>query len=309
MQLILDSLHLITWLHQETCFNAQDACSISVKVFNYSSDPVVFRLVIGGTVSDLQRKVMLNATRSGVIEDLPSSWRLLLGGPDDRVRGFKYGPTLECEEGDHFRISHYDTTRHRGPGLGKGDIGEFVATNELVFNRNMPSLPAGKCPGTELLLNPYPPSYVSPHIVSALAESCGGKNGAQTPAVDCNSAIVSLAACKTLRDRVERAFIEAKSSGAFSPKALPAQNCGIDSNCPQSLVPVSSCETDFKILLSPADLINIIGVASYHFIISSLGCATPDAIVLRRTAATNRFIAFHTDYAARTLRPSLTDFL
>lgn len=40
-------------------------------------------------------------------------------------------------------------------------------------------------------------------------------------------------------------------------------------------------------------------------ILAALQVAVPDAIVLRRTAATGRFIAFHTDRAARTVQVPL----
>jgi hypothetical protein len=241
------------------------------------------------------------ADMRGVIKT-PSDWRLILGEADSLHIN---EPTRVCEEGQRF----YLRSIKKGRGLGVGDIGEFVTASELVFNRNMPFLPAGQCPGTVLLLNPHPPSFVSPHIVSALAHSCGGKSSAQAPVVDCNRAIISPTACKVLRERVERAFGEAKSTGTFSPRALPAQSCGCDTNSPQSHVAVSSCETDFKIYLSSTELINIIGSDGYRSIVSSLGCTTPDALVLRRTAATNRFIAFHTDHAARMLRTSLAVFL
>ena len=261
--------------------------------------------MIGGeTVRNLQRRVM---------EDLsdaisrPQDWSLMLGRHNEAVARHVYEPTRECEEGQRFRLEH--VVRRVFKGLGKGDIGEFVTTNELVFNRNMPSLPAGQCPGTVLLLNPHPPTSVSPQIVSAVAHFCGGKSCAQAPTADCNKAIISLAACKILRERIERAFAEAKSTGTFSPQALPAQSCSTDSKSPQSHVVVTSCETDFKIRLSSAELINIIGCDGYHSIISSLGCSTPDALVLRRTAATNRFIAFHTDHAARMLCTSLAALL
>ena len=236
----------------------------------------------------------------------PQDWSLMLGRHNEPDARHVSEPSRVCEEGQRFRLEH---VRKGGKGLGKGDIGEFVTTNELVFNRNMPSLPAGQCPGTVLLLHPHPPTSVSPQIVSAVAHFCGGKSCAQAPTADCNRAVISLTACKFLRERIERAFAEAKSTGTFSPQALPAQSCSTDSNSPQSHVAVSSCETDFKIRLSAAELINIIGCDGYHSIISSLGCSTPDALVLRRTAATNRFIAFHTDHAARMLCTSLAALL
>ena len=70
---------------------------------------------------------------------------------------------------------------------------------------------------------------------------------------------------------------------------------------------VGSCETDFKLLLSPAQLLNIIGPVGYGAILTALGCSVPDAIAIRRTEATGRFIAFHTDHAARTVQVPLID--
>jgi hypothetical protein len=76
-------------------------------------------------------------------------------------------------------------------------------------------------------------------------------------------------------------------------------------NSSQVQVANGSCETDFKVLVSPAQLFDIIGEASYDAILQALECSVPDAIVLRRTVATGRFIAFHTDHAARTVQVPL----
>ncbi len=70
---------------------------------------------------------------------------------------------------------------------------------------------------------------------------------------------------------------------------------------------IGSCETDFKLLLSPAQLLNIIGPIGYDMMLAALGCSVPDAIAIRRTEATGRFIAFHTDHAARTVQVPLSD--
>ena len=61
-------------------------------------------------------------------------------------------------------------------------------------------------------------------------------------------------------------------------------------NSSQVQVANGSCETDFKVLVSPAQLFDIIGEASYDAILQALECSVPDAIVLRRTVATGRFI-------------------
>ena len=76
------------------------------------------------------------ADMSGVIST-PSDWRLMLGGHSEADARYVYEPTRVCQEGQYFRLEY---VRRKKGVLGPGDIGEFVTTDELVFNRNMPFL-------------------------------------------------------------------------------------------------------------------------------------------------------------------------
>jgi hypothetical protein len=166
-------------------------------------------------------------------------------------------------------------------GLGKGDIGVFVADNEAVLNRNMPILPAVNCPGTEWLIRGDPPSFLPCDDISAIVHACGGNNSARTTISLCglrNLAAVSPTACQTLRRLIEHAFPEAISTGCFIPQLPIGQRDGA-LNSSQVQVANGSCEMDFKVLVSPAQLFDITGEASYDAILQALGCSVPDAIV------------------------------
>ena len=64
----------------------------------------------------------------------------------------------------------------------------------------------------------------------------------------------------------------------------------------------SSCENDFRLLLSLQELLAVAGDYSCQRILSALESNAPDAIVLRRTVATGSWISFHTDTVARTVQ-------
>jgi hypothetical protein len=64
----------------------------------------------------------------------------------------------------------------------------------------------------------------------------------------------------------------------------------------------SSCENDFRMLLTLQELRAIAGHETCMRILSALETETPDAIVLRRTVASGRWIDFHTDTVARTVQ-------
>jgi hypothetical protein len=168
----------------------------------------------------------------------------------------------------------------------------------------MPFVPAAHCPGTQWLVHAQPPSSAHPDEVSAVARACGGSDYAQS-IPDCDTlAAVSPAACQSLRLIVQRAHAEAACAGSFAPKlSFTDRSDGMNST--QLHVVLGSCESDFKMLLSPDQLLQIIGAAAYHDILAALQVIVPDAIVLRRTVATGRFIAFHTDHAARTVQVPL----
>jgi hypothetical protein len=293
-------------MHQATCLAAQDSCSIAVPVhFSTRAGRKIhnFRLAPGTTVGDLENKIIaenifeefngwdsLRPTKSlQHLEDILEESQKKKPGTV-----FAADPRHVCQEGEAYAIKPYAIRR-----FAHKSIGVFVAMKELVGNRNMPVVPAAHCPGTQWLLHPEPPSDVRPDDVSAVAHACGGSDNAQF-IPDCDSlAAVSPAACQSLRILVERAHAHASSSGSFAPDQLDGMNST------QLQVISGSCKSDFKMLLCPQQLLNIIGAAAYNDIIAALQVAVPDAIVLRRTVATGRFIAFHTDHAARTVQVPL----
>jgi hypothetical protein len=293
---------------QETCIAAQDACSITVTVFCYPKFSR-FRLVIGSSVPHLEHSIIAKGVFKGVLGErryLRPSWTLYLRNPfRNSFSNLPVSLQHICSQGEEFTI---DSPPQRcglkpGQGLGKGDIGVFVASSELVSNRNMPTAPAAQCPGTHWLIHPQPPSFAHPDDVSAVAHACGGSNSADSiPACE-KLAAVAPDACQTLRLLVARAHAEAAAAGSFVPQPPIGQGDGLNST--QMHVALGSCETDFKMLLSPDQLLNIIGADAYLDILAALQVSVPDAIVLRRTVATGRFIAFHTDHAARTVQVPL----
>ena len=293
-----------------------------------------FRLVMGSTVGELEDKiseksVIYDGDRSSRVCFTPRHDKLFRWTPEQKIiqkvglkladgrshARFVHDGFID-EDGQEFRMQnppvYYRPRGSGGKGLGKGDIGIFVANNEAVFNRNMPVVPATESPGNEWLLHADPPSFVSPEVVSAVARACGGSQSAKPLVFGCDYrslAVVTPAACQALRQFVECAHANAISAGKFVPQ-LPFddENDGdfAGMNPCQVNVALGSCETDFKLLLSPTQLLSFIGSDSYRAILAALECSVPDAIAIRRTVATGRFIAFHTDHAARTVQVPLT---
>ena len=63
-------------------------------------------------------------------------------------------------------------------------------------------------------------------------------------------------------------------------------------------VAAGSCEGDFRLLLSLQELRSMVGDDACARILAALESDAPDAIALRRTAASGRWINFHTDTGA-----------
>jgi hypothetical protein len=71
----------------------------------------------------------------------------------------------------------------------------------------------------------------------------------------------------------------------------------------------SNCESDFRLVLTLHELRTHVGDSACRRIFSALETDAPDAIVLRRTAATGSWIGFHTDTFARTVQVRMTSFV
>jgi hypothetical protein len=63
-----------------------------------------------------------------------------------------------------------------------------------------------------------------------------------------------------------------------------------------------SSEGEFRLLITLQKLRSMVGDDSCAQIMSALEAEAPDAIALRRTTASGRWINFHTDTAARTVQ-------
>ena len=110
---------------------------------------------------------------------------------------------------------------------------------------------------------------------------------------------MSEAACIALRRRVDQAHAITFShqvQNHVATQALAAHNTVAES------IAAGSCEGDFRLLLTLQELRSMVGDDSYARVLTALETDEPDAIALRRTTASGRWINFHTDTAARTVQ-------
>jgi hypothetical protein len=218
---------LIPCLHQEACVAARDACSINVTVTDHESGlNYVVPLVMGSSVGELEDKIsemseihyVGGSSRVCFVERHAKDIRNPPPNQEIFLRGELSWSVNDTLDQEGLQLYMAIRKKGSGKGLGKGDIGMFVANQEAVFNRNMPVVPATESPGHELLVHPDAPSFVSPGVVSAIALACGGRHSAKQPFLDRDDhffAAVSPAACLLLRQLVERAHAYAISVGNF----------------------------------------------------------------------------------------------
>jgi hypothetical protein len=188
----------------------------------------------------------------------------------------------------------------------KGDIGVFVSA---LDSEQLPSginLPAPCVLGAQWLMQPTLPSPLPPpNAVAELVRSFHPHTLARTaprpplseslPAFSC----VSETACLALRKRVDEAH-----SRAFLQHTQDLEDTQVLHAVNEVAVGVAagSCETDFRLHLTLQELRSLVGEDSCARILSALETDAPDAIALRRTTASGRWINFHTDKAARTVQ-------
>jgi ubiquitin C len=188
----------------------------------------------------------------------------------------------------------------------KGDIGVFVSISDSEQLPSGITLPAPCVPGAQWLMQPALPSPLPPpSVVAELVRSLPPRSLASTaarpplseslPAFSC----VAQTACIALRSRVDRAHSQAfsqQTQDLADNQALPAGNDVAYG------VAAGSCEDDFRLPLALQELRSVVGDDACARILSALETDAPDAIVLRRTTASGRWINFHTDTAARTVQ-------
>ena len=186
------------------------------------------------------------------------------------------------------------------------DIGVFVSVSDSEHLPSGLSIPVASALGAQWLMQPaLPEPLPHPHEVKALVELFpphpSAHSAPRPPLVESPSAFscVSEAACVALRKLVDQAHNQAYSQ---QRQALPVPQLLAARNKTAQGVAAGSCEGDFKLLLSLQELQSIVGDDAISCILRALETDEPDAIALRRTAACDRWINFHTDAAARTVQ-------
>lgn len=182
----------------------------------------------------------------------------------------------------------------------------FVSTSDSEQLPSGKTLPAPCVPGAQWLMQPALPSPLPPpSAVAELVRSIRPQTLAPTaarpplsellPAFSC----VAEAACMALRTRVDQAHSRAFLQHTQDLADLQVQYSGNDV---AQGVAAGSCEDDFRLPLALQELRSVVGDDACARILSALETDAPDAIVLRRTVASGRWINFHTDTAARTVQ-------
>ena len=195
-----------------------------------------------------------------------------------------------------------DPSRHRM------DIGVFVAVSDSQQMSNGYRIPAISASGAQWLTQPaLPEPLPHPDDVAALVRAFNDHetftpSASRPPLSDSPAAFscVSQAACITLRNIIDQAHTRTYSQQlhdhAGAQPVVAVRNKVADG------VAAGSHQGDFKLLLTLPELRSIVGDDACERILSALETNTPDAIALRRTTASGRWINFHTDAAARTVQ-------
>jgi hypothetical protein len=188
------------------------------------------------------------------------------------------------------------------------DIGVFVAVSDFQQMSNGYRIPAISASGAQWLTQPaLPEPLPHPDDVAALVRAFNDHetstpSASRPPLSDSPAAFscVSQAACITLRNIIDQAHTRTYSQQlhdhAGAQPVVAVRNKVADG------VAAGSHEGDFKLLLTLHELRSIVGDDACERILSALETDTPDAIALRRTTASGRWINFHTDAAARTVQ-------
>lgn len=191
------------------------------------------------------------------------------------------------------------------PPPGTEDIGEFVGEDSV-----------GDCaaPGAAWLLGPCLPSPLPPPGAVAAVAAAVAAAAAQPPrgCAPARAPLPPLGARELVAAPSRAALIAlvdaawARSHGGGAQPRLGAAAAAASRLHPLAQGVAAGCtRDDFKLLLLPAQLRACIGRGAARALAAALGGA-PHAIALRRTAASGRWINFHTDAAAATVQVPLS---
>lgn len=210
------------------------------------------------------------------------------------------------------------------PGLA--DIGVWLRPAEPFAACG---LVAADLPGAEWLAEPDFTARDASALRDAVKEVAlcvSGRCGAAARSADGDvgdddaAPVVPAAACAALVARIEsawRASQDAPAAMSPPPRAPAAglHDAGLHDAGLGASVAAGSRADDFKVMLSARELEEAVGAGPYAAIMAALAglregvdgpLREPDAVALRRTAATGRHIPFHTDRAARTVQVPLS---